>query len=203
MKLKFLIFLFSIILVTVCQNFAFANTYTFSPSQADLWDLVHQEFYTWGINWYLPAGEQITSASLTYQQMWDHKWGEDDSLYTHLLDSAYVAPGAGTYTGTVTVGTDNEGGGDNFSGQGLLLGVWHDPYGDSNHKVNLTYGIPGTNFAWLSDGNFGFGIDPDCHYWNDGIVFTINTNVVPEPATMSLLGLGLLGLIGRKRKGAR
>lgn len=184
----------------LCQNFAFANTYTFSPSPSDLYDLVHQEFYTWGIDWYVPSGETITSATLTYQQMWDHLWGEDDSLYTHLLDSAYVAPGAGTYTGTVTVGTDNEGGGDNFSTQGLLLGVWHDPYGDSNHKVNLTYSIPAANFAWLSDGNFGFGIDPDCHYYNDGIYFTIETSTIPEPATLSLLGLGLLGLAGIKRK---
>ena len=39
-------------------------------------------------------------------------------------------------------------------------------------------------FSWLSDGNFGFGIDPDCHYYNDGITFNITTtHEAPEPAT--------------------
>ncbi|MFA7485981.1 MAG: PEP-CTERM sorting domain-containing protein, partial [Phycisphaerae bacterium] len=47
--------------------------------------------------------------------------------------------------------------------------------------------------------NFGFGIDPDCHYYNDGIKFVITTTVVPEPATIGLLGLGLL-LIRRNKR---
>ncbi len=47
------------------------------------------------------------------------------------------------------------------------------------------------------------GFDPDCHYWNNGITLTINTQTnpaVPEPGTIILMATGLAALGRRLRR---
>ena len=194
-KLKIFIPLFILMIGLMLVSSAQSNTYTFSPIPSDLNDLDHYYYYTWGINWSLPNGSTITGAKLTYNDIYDWQV-ETDQLYTHLLN--------GATSGVVSI-WDNQGGGDNFSGQGLLLGTWNDPISGSSYSIDLFYDIPSSHFSWLSDGNFGFGIDPDCHYYNSGITFTIettrDTGKTPEPSTILLLGSGLIGLGGyAKRK---
>ncbi|MEW6074733.1 MAG: PEP-CTERM sorting domain-containing protein [Candidatus Omnitrophota bacterium] len=196
----------ALIIITCTFASAHATTYTFTPSPVDLSDLAHQYYYTWGITWSIPAGEKITEATLTYYNIYDWTRETNDRLYTHLLDNPLT--GSRSYW-------DNEGGGDNFSGQGYLVGNWTDPNGGSPTNFNLTYTFSSlglidelTLFANTpynaTRANFGFGIDPDCHYYNANVTFSITTAPIPEPASLSLFGLGVLGLLtlgrGKKRE---
>ena len=67
--------------------------------------------------------------------------------------------------------------------------------------------------SYIANGNnVAFGFDPDCHYYNDGVTFSMTTtkkptnpNAVPEPGLLTFIGTSGLplafGLIrARKRK---
>jgi len=85
---------------------------------------------------------------------------------------------------------------------------WDDPAGGSSTDFDLIYELNEQSlnylFEYALDGEFGIGIDPDCHYYNDGVYFTVVTAdaPIPEPSTMLLFGAGLaaLFLVRRKQK---
>jgi hypothetical protein len=111
---------------------------------------------------------------------------------------------------------DWQGGGDNFAGQGVLIDDWSDPAGGPSGATNLVYDFgslpgsqPGTTLlddfnAFLTTNtpgmaNVGFGIDPDCHYYNNGCLFTIETRIIPTPGALLLSGVGVV-LVGWLRR---
>ncbi len=181
-------------------SIAQASSVTFT-SPASLASIDGNNFYTWGIAWSLPAGDQLTSATLTYNNIQLTSFGANNPglLWTHLLDTS-------TAGGSVTVGTDNDNPTDAFAGTGLFLGKQLFP--TLNSKATFSYNLDLTTLGnYSADGKFGIGIDPDCHFADDSIVLTINYAVKPQgslvPDTAStgmLLGsaFSLLALLRRR-----
>lgn len=189
----------AIVLGALAASFASAGTYTFTPTNnTDLGDLDHYYAYSWGITSNIPQGEVITGATLTIKNIYDWQ-KEDDILYVNLLDN----PASG-----VKSFYDNQASGNYFAGQGVAVGTWSDPVGGHSTNTDLTFdlgklGLLNTLNQYAADGKFGFGFDPDCHYFNDGVKLTVTTAAVPEPASMATLAVGGLALLRRRKKNVK
>lgn len=188
----------SLVMLTAIMLPVSAGVYQFVPSDADLQDLPHEYYFSWGIAWAIPAGEQIAEAKLFINDINDWTNEANDHLYINLLDSAPL--GIRRYT-------DNQGGGNNWAANPLIA-----DYSDTNsYSVDLTYkfsdvGLISTLTNYVNnDGRFGLGFDPDCHYYNCGVKLTITTETkeippVPEPSGIAAFAVGLTSLAGLLRR---
>lgn len=173
---------------------ALAERIVLQPDPADLYGLDHYKYYTWGLSTDRDVSQiVIKSAVLFFDNIRNYN-NSDNVLYVHMLNSAPDG---------VTVYQDDQGGGDNFFGQGVRLVTYRNlPSTPQDITYNFsTFEIFMFN-RYLQDGaDIGFGFDPDCHFYNDGVSLGICYDVIPEPATLSILGLGgCLGLIRRRRR---
>ncbi|KAA3634786.1 MAG: PEP-CTERM sorting domain-containing protein [Calditrichaeota bacterium] len=165
-----------------------SGVYTFNPSPADMYDLDHGYYYGWGIDHDF-SGETISGVRLTITDI-NNWWPEPNVLFMHLVDDMSAG---------LTVYEDNNPDiSDAYDGQGVLIDAWTDydggPRGDF---VTISYdfaslGILDEFISYAADGNFGFGVDPDCHFFNDKFSLTVVTDA-PEPTTMLLFAMGLVG----------
>ena len=171
---------------------AATTTMSFQPNPTDLNDLDHHDVYTWRIDNINLSNVSITSATLTFTNIanWDNN---SNTLFAWLLDTAN---GSGVSTvqdvnsSQAPVTTID----DYFSHSGLSL------VSNSTAKTKLfqksftttpttwTYTFDATELTALQNyinngNNVAFGFDPDCHFFNDGIKFTMTLTPVPEMAS--------------------
>ncbi|MCP4591923.1 MAG: PEP-CTERM sorting domain-containing protein [bacterium] len=179
------------LLLLGAPHFAAGDTFTFSPDPEDMSDLDHHWVYEWGIDVTLPANEHVVYAELTFEDIrnWD---SNPNDLYVHLLDWAQL--GFRQYY-------DNQRGGDNFAGR-VPAPTHLVTYEDlPTTPQDLTYVFTADELValngYLADERIGIGMDPDCHYWNNGVELKL---ITPEPGSLALLGMGGIALLRRVRR---
>ncbi len=198
-----------------------AESYEFTPNPADLYDLEHGKVYLWGIDWEIPDNETITGAFLEIADLknWREPVSDPNQLSIHLTN---WTPGISDGDTTKVWSWDDSDSGLSDEFMRSAWDGWHhelETLVDENttprdYKYDFTSEDLALLIAYHSDektysedyggyaARFGLGFDPDCHFYNNGIKLTIETGVqaVPEPGTMLLMGCGLLGLLGFRRK---
>lgn len=181
-----------------------ATLMTYQPTPADLNDLDHHSVYTWRIDNINLNGGTLTGASLTFKNIanWD---ANANVLHLWLLDTAKFA-GVGSFIDDKTNSTPVTDLTDDFSNARFHADPnWLVASGTAKTFLNdksftMTPSTYTLNFnatqldvlrQYINNGqNLAFGIDPDCHFFNDGVSFTMNITPVPEMnALFPLVGL--------------
>ncbi len=181
----------------------------------------HHFASTWRIDNINLGGATITGASLTFTSIanWDNT---ANMLFIHLLDTA-KNPGVSSFADATGVPVPSNQIIDNFASpmiasNPLVASGTGNTFLASRSftmtPITYTYNFTAAQLVALqaymaNGGNIAFGLDPDCHYFNQGIKFSFN---VPEAgSSVSLLGLALVWswasstqvLFGRTDQGAR
>jgi hypothetical protein len=174
---------------------ALADVVTLVPDDPDIQDLPHAYYYTWGETLEGDFSQAVvTSSTLTFHSIRNNDWSSNH-LYVHLLNSAPEG---------LTRYTDNQGGGDSFAGQGIELVTYTDlpPI-----PQDLVYTFDPDELSVLTDylhdeNNVALGIDPDCHFYNCGVTWSLTYDYtpIPEPGVMVVLGAGGVFVAIRRRR---
>lgn len=187
-----------------------ATSYTYTPNPVDLNDLDHHSAYTWRIDNINLGGATVTGASLTFTNIanWDTN---PNILFIHLFDTAKNS-GVRSFIDASGVPVPTNQMADNFASP-LLASNPLIANGTANTfltsksftmtPTTFTYNFTAAQLvalqSYIANGhNIAFGLDPDCHFFNDGVKFTMS---VPDGGTTAvLLGLTMVGLVFARRQ---
>jgi hypothetical protein len=197
--MKFLACLFTF-LAPIAAN---ATSFSYTPSPSPTLDnLDHHSAYTWRIDNINLGGSTITGATLTFNHIanWD---SNPNMLFIHLLDTAKYS-GVASFIDASGAPVPNNQIADNFaaplvSSNPLVLSGTANTFLTSRSftmtPMTYTYTFTAAQLAalqsYIANGkNIAFGLDPDCHYFNNGITFSFT---VPETGqTIVCLGLAVI-----------
>ena len=180
---------------------------TYQPNPADLNDLDHHLVYTWRIDAIDLSNVAITSATLTIKNIanWD---SNPNILHVHLLDTA-INPGVASFIDDPTapgipvmdltddfVSARYHGDPGWLVAAGTLDTFLAEPSfttTGTDYTLSLTDAQLATLTSYINNGgDVALGFDPDCHFYNDGISFTLTTSPIPEFSS----GIPVAGLVG-------
>ncbi|HEY0370243.1 MAG TPA: hypothetical protein VGC85_11650 [Chthoniobacterales bacterium] len=182
---------------------------SYTPNPVDLNDLDHHSVYTWRIDNINLNGGAITAASLTFKNIanWD---ANANILHMWLLDTAKHAGVASfiddkTNSSPVTDMTDDFLNARYHNDPAWLvangtaqtfLGGKSFTTTPSTYVLNFTPTELASLQQYISNGkDIALGLDPDCHFFNDGITFSMNITPVPEISAFFPI-VGLLAAVG-------
>jgi hypothetical protein len=178
---------------------------TYQPNPVDLGDLDHHLVYSWRIDNINLTNISVTGASLTFKNIsnWD---SNPNMLFVWLLDTA-------THSGVASTQDVDPSQVPVVDIADAFLNPLTSLVANGTAKQKLfqqSFTTTGADFtynflpsdltalqSYINNGHdIAFGLDSDCHFFNNGITFTMNVVPVPEPAGLFPVGCLVAGAIG-------